>query len=597
MTHDWFAHLEDARNDQAHIMASLGCATERVAMSSGRSRRSAPRNSAAAPRTRWRPALIADDAPAPHVQRRERQTDSRASPQDHAQLRHRVVGRLADLRLRRTLATAREARSGRPGEARVVPASRHGGAKLRYLPAFVRACPAGTPSRTATRSSRNGPARNRSAFADTWSIGMSFYHNVFAREHNAFVDEFRKMAHATPDDDSGLRNPADPAAAITYRQVSDEELFQVARLVVAAEIAKIHTIEWTTQLLYDEPLYPGMNSNWSGLFEEDNIAVEAPASSRASARVRRPGANQLYAAFSARRRHRRARRTNRYPALTTDWPSIDTGIVRQPGRRERRHQPFRLAVQLPRRSSSRSTGCTRSCPTCSSSASSPTPTRSSGACRSSTPSAARRPPQMHEGGLANWALTMGRQRLGLLLLRNHPQFLQNLDLRPRLDTTIDLAALDLIRDREHGVPRFNEFRRQIGLRQLTSFDDFIDRADVPTIRRTNSSSGNSWTALRAVYGQHMCDASKSITAAQRNRRRHADQRLPRPSERQHGRQYRGRRHGGRLPRRDDAPAWLCHLRDAVPHLHPQRLAPAVQRPLPHLELPARSSTRPSGSTG
>ena len=36
-------------------------------------------------------------------------------------------------------------------------------------------------------------------------------------------------------------------------------------------------------------------------------------------------------------------------------------------------------------------------------------------------------------------------------------------------------ALDIIRDREHGVPRFNEFRRQIGLRQLTSFDDFIDK--------------------------------------------------------------------------------------------------------------------------
>ena len=39
---------------------------------------------------------------------------------------------------------------------------------------------------------------------------------------------------------------------------------------------------------------------------------------------------------------------------------------------------------------------------------------------------------------------------------------------------IDIAALDLIRDRERGVPRFNEFRRQYGLRQLTSFDDFID---------------------------------------------------------------------------------------------------------------------------
>src|SRR5207247_4122022 len=83
--------------------------------------------------------------------------------------------------------------------------------------------------------------------------------------------------------------------------------------------------------------------------------------------------------------------------------------------------------------------------------------------------------KMREGGLANWALSMGRQRLGLLLLRNQPQFLQNLDLHPRLDSKIDVPALDIIRDRERGIPRFNEFRRQIGLRQLSSFDDFIDR--------------------------------------------------------------------------------------------------------------------------
>ena len=56
---------------------------------------------------------------------------------------------------------------------------------------------------------------------------------------------------------------------------------------------------------------------------------------------------------------------------------------------------------------------------------------------------------------------------------------------PRLDTPtkqIDIAALDFIRDREHGVPRFNEFRRQYGLRQLTSYDDFMDKtipADSP----------------------------------------------------------------------------------------------------------------------
>jgi hypothetical protein len=108
---------------------------------------------------------------------------------------------------------------------------------------------------------------------------------------------------------------------------------------------------------------------------------------------------------------------------------------------------------------------------------------------------------------------MGRQRLGALLLQNQPQFLQNLDLRPRLDTTIDIPALDIIRDREHGVPRFNEFRRQIGLRQLTSFDDFIDRrlaegsAELARQRKLIAT-------LREVYGQHRCDASKPITAAQ-----------------------------------------------------------------------------------
>jgi hypothetical protein len=120
--------------------------------------------------------------------------------------------------------------------------------------------------------------------------------------------------------------------------------------------------------------------------------------------------------------------------------------------------------------------------------------------------------KMHEGGLANWALSMGRQRLGLLLLRNHPQFLQNLDLRPRLDTSIDLAALDIIRDREHGIPRFNEFRRQIGLKQLTSFDDFIDqRASVDAA--TRSRQEYLVKTLREIYGQHRCDASKVITVA------------------------------------------------------------------------------------
>ena len=81
---------------------------------------------------------------------------------------------------------------------------------------------------------------------------------------------------------------------------------------------------------------------------------------------------------------------------------------------------------------------------------------------------------MRQGGLSNWAVSMGRQRLGLLRSQS-PAVPAEPRHRPRFDDTLDVPALDIIRDREHGVPRFNEFRRQIGLRQLTSFDDFIDK--------------------------------------------------------------------------------------------------------------------------
>ncbi|HYK90727.1 MAG TPA: peroxidase family protein, partial [Acidobacteriota bacterium] len=122
---------------------------------------------------------------------------------------------------------------------------------------------------------------------------------------------------------------------------------------------------------------------------------------------------------------------------------------------------------------------------------------------------------MRSRGLANWALSMGRQRLGLLTLRNSPRFLQNLKME-RLHTPtgqIDIAALDLIRDRERGVPRFNEFRRQYGLRQMTSFDDYVDKT-LPAGSPDRKEQEDLAKTLRDVYGQHVCDAGKVITDAQ-----------------------------------------------------------------------------------
>src|SRR5436190_1089783 len=96
-------------------------------------------------------------------------------------------------------------------------------------------------------------------------------------------------------------------------------------------------------------------------------------------------------------------------------------------------------------------------------------------------------------------------------------FLQNLPL-PRLKTAtnmMDIPALDILRDRERGVPRFNEFRRQMGLRSLTGFDDFID-AHLAAGDPARAGQASVVATLRELYGQHKCDASKAITDAQLN---------------------------------------------------------------------------------
>ena len=205
---------------------------------------------------------------------------------------------------------------------------------------------------------------------------------------------------------------------------------------------------------------------------------------------------------------------------------------------------------------------------------------------------------MRSKGLANWALSMGRQRLGLLTLQNHPQFLQNLKM-PRLEgktQQIDVAALDLIRDRERGVPRFNEFRRQYGLKQLTSFDDFVDPR-LPKDSPSRREQEELVKTLREVYGQHVCDASKMITDAQRN-----DDSSPIND-------CLGHPNGSTVDNIEDvdtvvgwlaessAAAWLRHLRNPVRGVHSQRLAPPVQRPVLHLQFSARSSTPRWASTG
>ncbi|MFN7996782.1 MAG: peroxidase family protein [Bryobacteraceae bacterium] len=346
------------------------------------------------------------------------------------------------------------------------------------------------------------------AFADNWTIGISFLHNVFVREHNAFVDHFESQARKTPNDDSGLRNPAEPRRVILYKDVTPDELFEVARLVVSAEIAKIHTIEWTPQLLYDEPLYKAMNANWNGLLGAGGGDVSKVLADIVTKNFGKSAdlaeSTQWYSVFASG------------PGIFGLGSKISGYDVSKPehvnGGVNHFGSPFnfpeefvtvyRLHPLLPDLIEFRDLQKPNTIAT-------KVPIVSTFENKATD--------AMRSRGIQNWAISLGRQRLGLLTLNNHPQFLQNLAI-PRLRSEtgqIDLAALDLIRDREHGVPRFNEFRRQYGLRQLTSFDDFMDKripADSPARRTQQEMVAN----LREIYGTHVCDASKVITDAQRN---------------------------------------------------------------------------------
>lgn len=512
MTHDWFSHLEEARNDQSSMLSSLGCATERVGD------QIAPLSPARAAELGCRPAdkmeaaLRADSTPPEPVEI----NGNKRLPRAYGTTRNQVTAWWDGSQLYGwDDRSRRRVRRDPTDHAKLALVPVGGGNDERFLPGFRNGCVDGAADTDCDPIQSEWVGQEAVAFPDNWSVGLSFFHNLFAREHNSIIDEFRRTAKAAPDTDSGLRNPARPNEVITYSQISDDELFEIARLVVAAEIAKVHTIEWTTQLLYDEPLYIGMNSNWSGLFQDHPITAEITNQIVTALSKSTSGkeANQLYSAFAAGTGIVGRGNGRRVPKFFPKWLSWDRWSIENPddvnGGTNHFGAPFnfpedfpsvyRLHPMLPdmieyRDLKTDPNAITERIPVIDTFRGNATA-------------------QMHDRGLANWALSMGRQRLGLLALNNHPQFLQNLDLRPRLDTTIDVAALDIIRDREHGTPRFNEFRRQIGLRQLTSFDDFIDirlPPDAPELAEQRELV----RTLREVYGQHRCDASKIITDAQ-----------------------------------------------------------------------------------
>jgi hypothetical protein len=501
MTHDWFTHLDEGHN--APQWMSLGCTDDDAKRTGCR------------PGDRVDAALVGEGGDpgtfkGPDGTDRLRRAPSTFRNNNTAWWDASQIYGYSEPSRRRVKRDPRD-----PARLLMVsvPGRSSEGDKQGYLPVFEPADPINPEWK----------GQEAAAFPDNWTIGMSFYANLFAREHNLFVEEFRKQAKATPGADCGLRDPLRPRQAIAYKDVTPAELFDVARLVVAAEIAKIHTIEWTTQLLYDEPLYRAMNANWNGLFSPDSsvstaLATIVSQSFGKSDSVKK--ATQWYSVFAsgpgivglgshvyAEDPVFAAFDPNKTDLWDLSNPDHVNGGVNHFGSPFNFPEEFvtvyRLHPLVPDLIEYRDLG------------------DDPNQIRNKIPVVetfrGKATDAMRPRGLSNWALSMGRQRLGLLALQNHPRFLQSLRMARLQSATqqIDVAALDLVRDRERGIPRFNEFRRQYGLRTLTGFDDFVDPHAEPGSQERKEQEELVRT-LRAIYGQHKCDSSKRITASQRN---------------------------------------------------------------------------------
>lgn len=261
--------------------------------------------------------------------------------------------------------------------------------------------------------------------------GLSTLQALFIKEHNAVCDALKK--------ENG--------------HLSDEELYRHARLVTSAVIAKVHTIDWTVELLKTDTLHAAMRGNWYGLLGKkfkDTYGHVGGAILGGLVGLKRPNNHGMP------------------HSLTEEFVSV-----------------YRMHQLLPDHLLLRDISA------------SPGPNKS--------PPLIKKVPMQnligHQGekalseiGFTEQMVSMGHQACGALELWNYPVWLrdlipQDVDGRNRPDP-VDLPSLEIYRDRERKVARYNQFRRALLLIPISKWEDLTD--DTETIR-----------SLRELYGDNV----------------------------------------------------------------------------------------------
>jgi hypothetical protein len=78
-------------------------------------------------------------------------------------------------------------------------------------------------------------------------------------------------------------------------------------------------------------------------------------------------------------------------------------------------------------------------------------------------------------GFLDVLYSLGTANPGALRVRNYPNFLRQFQKDAPPDKPqpplMDMAAIDIMRDRERGLPRYNRFRELVGKTRVTSFEE------------------------------------------------------------------------------------------------------------------------------
>ncbi|EEF32824.1 oxidoreductase, putative [Ricinus communis] len=271
--------------------------------------------------------------------------------------------------------------------------------------------------------------------------GFSLLQALFVKEHNAVCDMLREH----------------------YPDSDDDKLYQHARLVTSAVIAKIHTIDWTVELLKTNTLLAGMRINWYGFFGK---------------KVKDLFGHFAGPLFSGLVGLRKPRDHGVPYSLTEEFTSV-----------YRMHSllPDQLIIR-----DIRSTTSESGCP----------PVLEEVPMKEMAGKEGEK--KMSEIGMELMLVSMGHQACGAVTLWNYPSWMRNLvahdingEDRP---DPVDMAAIEIYRDRERGVARYNEFRRNLLMIPIRKWEDLTDEQEV--VEALHEVYGDDVEKLDLLIGLH-----------------------------------------------------------------------------------------------